>query len=336
MMKVLARLVLKALDPLEFVKAPRLRGQVVFNGGTVVYETASVSGAEGSGTQRYVRTASMRPVLGSDGGVDVSVTCVKEREADQWFLKVFDHNQPFVERKLQADDAIREYKRLFKELAYGRQGSKVGRGRIIGIGVTMAVVALGLYAALFVIGSVVQAATPAMSAAPETSQMAGAAPAYAAPAQVAAKAQPSSNMISADERAMIARRGSPILLGKGGPQLIVFSDPNCPFCQELEPALHEVAAYAQPIVIPVAFKSTSKELVASALCAADPVAAWKRVIQSGQMAGKACAEGLKKVEENNRLFADLSLTATPTLISPGGRLAASSATAAQLKEFLKI
>ena len=61
--------------------------------------------------------------------------------------------------------------------------------------------------------------------------------------------------------AAVAQSG--IELRSGGKPFVIFSDPNCPACRQLEERMAEIDKSLSPVVVPVSFKSNSAEAVAS-------------------------------------------------------------------------
>lgn len=119
----------------------------------------------------------------------------------------------------------------------------------------------------------------------------------------------------------------------GGSPLVAFSDPNCPACQDLEKEASSLKQGVGFSVIPVAFQPGSRVLVAKVLCASDPVRAWGQALKGVNPPGDACEAGLRKVDENNALFASIGASATPTLVAGNGQMAQGSAQAQQLELF---
>lgn len=218
-----------------------------------------------------------------------------------------------------ADEAgavIDKYKQLRKGLFFARNGAASIRlvGKVLAAG-------LAVYLGLAAIGAYFDSSRGTLAAAPE-SAAAKAMIAESFPQTPAAPAGvppsfPKTAYLTEQERAKVSASAK-IQVSKSGPSLVVFSDPNCPFCQRLEATLGDFDKKAAISVIPVGYKSGSKELAAAVLCAKDPAAAWKTAITYGKSPGPVCAEGLKKIELNNQLFESLNLTSTPTLVSPKG------------------
>ena len=122
-------------------------------------------------------------------------------------------------------------------------------------------------------------------------------------------------------------------LREGHTPLVAFSDPNCSACRELEREAAALAAGTGFAVIPVGFQPGSRALVARVLCSEDPVRAWTQAIKGTPPQAQPCEDGLRKVEENNALFASVGASATPTLVAANGQMAQGTASAAQLEVF---
>jgi thiol:disulfide interchange protein DsbC len=114
---------------------------------------------------------------------------------------------------------------------------------------------------------------------------------------------------------------------------MAFSDPNCPACQELEREAASLKSGQGFAVIPVGFQPGSRVLAAKVLCAKDQARAWADALRGVAPNEQPCEAGLRKVDENNNLFASIGASATPTLVSANGQLAQGSAPSAQLQLF---
>jgi thiol:disulfide interchange protein DsbC len=125
------------------------------------------------------------------------------------------------------------------------------------------------------------------------------------------------------------RRGTPVAFdqlpfgdaittvrGKGERQLAVFSDPECPFCRQIEAELALLDNVTIHTFI-VPFKGAVRPI--SIWCAADRVAVWRDYMlhgnESGLHSGEACAH---PIERNFSLARALGLSGTPTLIWADG------------------
>lgn len=124
------------------------------------------------------------------------------------------------------------------------------------------------------------------------------------------------------------------LTGDGKP-FYVFSDPKCPFCRQLEGTLEALGTNSgfQAVILPVAYKDGSKEVVSGVLCSKDAAGAWVAALRegAGQKASPACVDGDKKVAANMAMFEQMSLNSTPVIVTPNGTLIAGSGDADPLK-----
>lgn len=124
-----------------------------------------------------------------------------------------------------------------------------------------------------------------------------------------------------------------IQVREGSAVLMAFSDPNCPACQELEREAATLKAGQGFAVIPVGFQPGSRVLAARVLCAKDPARAWADTMRGIAPTEQACEAGLRKVDENNNLFASIGASATPTLLAANGQMAQGAASGTELQQF---
>jgi thiol:disulfide interchange protein DsbC len=104
--------------------------------------------------------------------------------------------------------------------------------------------------------------------------------------------------------------------GNGERRFAVFSDPNCPYCRQLEPelaSLDNVTVYT--FLVP--FQGETKPI--AVWCAADRGQAWQRLMLDGDEsllnAGAACEHPIGR---NQALARQLGVQGTPTLIWADG------------------
>jgi protein-disulfide isomerase len=167
----------------------------------------------------------------------------------------------------------------------------------------------------------------------------------AAPAQVTAPAAPvlvagtapvpptpPQAVLNAEEAKLVGTLKGVKLPGTGA-TYYVFSDPNCPFCKDLEKAVDTVAGYT-PVVLPLGYKPGSRDLSAAVMCSADPAKEWKRAI-AGTSAAKPCEQGYQLVDASMRAFEKLGLSSTPTMVTPKGTLVTGAATPDELRAVLQ-
>lgn len=123
------------------------------------------------------------------------------------------------------------------------------------------------------------------------------------------------------------------LKGDGQP-FYIFSNPTCTACQHLEGELGKLKGGQKPVVIPVAFDAEGMRRGTLAMCAPDPVAAWKKMMAGEKIDTPLCLDGLKKMERNSNLFASLGFQATPTVIAADGRGSIGSVSSGVLANWL--
>ena len=103
--------------------------------------------------------------------------------------------------------------------------------------------------------------------------------------------------------------------GNGKRMLIVYSDPNCPYCKRLEKELVNVTDVTiHTLLYPILNGSmTTAEAI---WCSEDRVKAWDDfMLRSVAPAGKDCQTPLQKLLESGR---ENRVTGTPTLIFADG------------------
>ncbi len=104
--------------------------------------------------------------------------------------------------------------------------------------------------------------------------------------------------------------------GNGNRQIAIFSDPNCPYCKQLETEiskLNDVTIYT--FIYPI--KSQSVAVSKQLFCEKDPALAWTNLISKGIQpnSNKSCAN---PIERNLSLGKNLGLSGTPALIFSNG------------------
>jgi len=104
--------------------------------------------------------------------------------------------------------------------------------------------------------------------------------------------------------------------GNGKRQIAIFSDPNCPYCKQLETELNklnDVTIYT--FIYPI--KNQSIAVSKQVFCEKDPALAWSNLISKGiqPSSKKTCAN---PVERNLSLGKSLGLNGTPAIIFSNG------------------
>lgn len=138
--------------------------------------------------------------------------------------------------------------------------------------------------------------------------------------------------LRADYPAPFLNNAIKTIKGDGSRQLVVFSDPNCPYCQRLEKEiakLNNVTVYT--FLYPV-LGDDSKTLSIATWCAPDKSTAWADLMQ--RQIRPVLTACVTPINDNTVLGAKLGVTGTPTLIAADGRVLAGAASAEKIDEWL--
>lgn len=327
--------------------SPAWKERIIELHDSFVHEKALVVEAEGEPTAME-RVAIRRSLSGDGEEIRISIKGSHSAANSGWIVQAYRGQQPLlVLHGCSPSQAIEHYRKLLRTLIRSTGRSENWPKWFIRLAaVTMLMVSA--FAFFAILGGIAQSSNSAFRPHPaaaeygfltppiQQSPAAGQTSAGAWTAnQPSAAGSPSNDPITAQERKLIEKAARIAMGPSGAPTLVVFSDPKCPFCQKLESSIEQVVREGKLRIeiIPVAYKEGSRDLVASVLCAKDQKSAWSQVMSNGKALGQVCQDGLRKVDENNRLFADLRLSATPTIISPGGLVAATYATSQELEVF---
>lgn len=118
--------------------------------------------------------------------------------------------------------------------------------------------------------------------------------------------------------------------GSGERQLVVFSDPQCGYCRQLERELANIENVTiKNFIVPI----NGIDLAQSVWCAADRQAAWLAALQDKHSSVQTCPNPF---ERNRKLAAQLGIQATPTLIFGDGRRVDGYMTAAEIEAQLSV
>jgi thiol:disulfide interchange protein DsbC len=126
-----------------------------------------------------------------------------------------------------------------------------------------------------------------------------------------------------------------IVKGNGSRKFAVFSDPDCPFCQQLEKTLLSVNDITMYVYLfPIASLHPQAPAKAHAIwCAADRVQAWNDWMQQRQLpAARSCSGD--PVDALQKLGDSLNINSTPTIFFADGRRLAGAVPAAELEKHL--
>ena len=216
------------------------------------------------------------------------------------------------------------YKFLVKKMRSTSDESLLAKRATV-FGLWAAILLLGLFVVAQIGNTQIQAekiaalstlTTPRTSTGPAASLAVAARPAVA-PIQLS-----EGDQLNELEKAALSRvvLNSGIELSAGGKAFVVFSDPNCPACRELETRLATLDKSLSPIVVPVSFRPDSPAAVAGILCSKDVLAAWRSAVSGGSSA-PGCAKGEAQAVSNNAVFTALKLDKTPTFVTANGKVA---------------
>lgn len=129
-------------------------------------------------------------------------------------------------------------------------------------------------------------------------------------------------------------RAIKIVKGNGSRKFAVFSDPDCPFCQQLEKTLLSVNDITMYVFLyPIAQLHPQAPMKAHAIwCAPDRSAAWNKWMHEKVLPPtKTCAGD--PVDALQKLGDDLHVNSTPTLFFTDGRRVAGALSADELQKY---
>jgi thiol:disulfide interchange protein DsbC len=122
--------------------------------------------------------------------------------------------------------------------------------------------------------------------------------------------------------------------GNGARTLVIFSDPDCPYCRKLEADIANLSNVTiHTFLMPIAsLHPQARAKAISVWCAPNRNAAWHALMQQNQPAtSEPCAH---PVDRNIALAERLGISGTPTLVAGDGRVMAGAASAAQVEDWL--
>jgi thiol:disulfide interchange protein DsbC len=133
-------------------------------------------------------------------------------------------------------------------------------------------------------------------------------------------------------------RAIKVVKGNGSRQFAVFSDPDCPFCQELEKTLLNVTDYTMYVFLfPIATLHPQATAKAHAIwCAQDRAQAWSQWMHAKKIpgdGGKTTCAG-DPVAELQKLGDRLHINSTPTLFFASGKRVAGALPLEDLQRML--
>lgn len=138
-----------------------------------------------------------------------------------------------------------------------------------------------------------------------------------------------------DFKSLPLDRAIKVVKGNGSRQVAVFSDPECPYCQQLEKEFESVTDVTiYTFLFPIASLHPDAPARAEALwCSANPGTAWKEwMVDRKPPAWKSC-DG-DPVDELKALGEKLGINSTPTMFAANGRRFAGAMPLQDLEKFL--
>ncbi len=125
--------------------------------------------------------------------------------------------------------------------------------------------------------------------------------------------------------------------GDGSRKLVVFSDPDCPYCKQLEKELaflDNVTIYTMLYPLEQLHPGARKKAEA-VWCSSDRARAWDDLMLHGKEPAVATGECKTPLDEIQSLAQRLSITGTPGLVFQNGKLAPGALSTEQIEALLK-
>lgn len=119
--------------------------------------------------------------------------------------------------------------------------------------------------------------------------------------------------------------------GTGERKIYVFTDPDCPFCRQVEPELEKLKDITiHYMLMPLAESAVEK--ATSIWCAKDRIGAWKSAIAGKQIPLARCQAPIEEFRLAAKRF---GIQGTPSMISPEGRVLSGYTSAEDIENFLR-
>lgn len=125
--------------------------------------------------------------------------------------------------------------------------------------------------------------------------------------------------------------------GDGSRKLVVFSDPDCPYCKQLEKELaflDNVTIYTMLYPLEELHPDARKKS-AAVWCSTDRAKAWDELMLYGKEPAAAADECKTPLDEISKVAQRLSITGTPGLVFENGKLVPGTLKTEQIEELLK-
>lgn len=123
--------------------------------------------------------------------------------------------------------------------------------------------------------------------------------------------------------------------GTGARKLLVFSDPDCFYCKQLEQkslkGLDNITIYT--FLFPLRMHTDASRKARLIWCAKNPTAAWQQWIMEGKLPNESskCSDPLPTIAKIAERF---NITSTPTLIFENGQLVSGALTQPMIEKYL--
>jgi len=125
--------------------------------------------------------------------------------------------------------------------------------------------------------------------------------------------------------------------GNGSRKLAIFTDPDCPYCKQLEKELTnvtDVTVYIFLLPLTQLHPDASREATAI-WCSKDRVKAWDDFMQSGKEPGEGkAAECTTPIADIAKLAQQLNISGTPGIVFSNGKLVPGAVPAEQIETML--
>ena len=136
-----------------------------------------------------------------------------------------------------------------------------------------------------------------------------------------------------DFKALPLKDAIKIVRGDGSRKVAIFSDPDCPYCKQLEnniANLTNVTIYL--FLFPIdQLHPQAKAKAVGVWCAADQVKAWDGLMRRAEVPTGQCEN---PVDRNIALAETMGINGTPTVILPDGSIIPGAPSAAKLEQML--
>ncbi|MEA3122770.1 MAG: thiol:disulfide interchange protein DsbC [Paraburkholderia sp.] len=110
-----------------------------------------------------------------------------------------------------------------------------------------------------------------------------------------------------------------VVKGNGSRKMVVFSDPNCPYCKRLETSLKSIDNVTVYTFLYPVLSDDSTAKSKSIWCSADRAKTWEAWMLDHQVPAAAGSCDTSAIDKNLALGRSMNVTGTPTIILADGR-----------------